>query len=100
MTIIFITVIAGYSVHDIIRIYGSLFVIISGFLCGIFTIILFIDAELLVGTIGLVGFAVYVFWTIACAILSFGFDLVGNAKAAFRRSYGDGASPMCASIVV
>ena len=67
-----------------IRVYGSLFVIVSGFICGFFTVALFVSASWVVETLGLVGFAVYVLWTSACAVFSLSFDLVGNAREAFE----------------
>ncbi|ELZ80241.1 hypothetical protein C453_19225 [Haloferax elongans ATCC BAA-1513] len=66
-----------------VRVYGSLLVLATGFLCGALTVALFISASWVVETLGLVGFGIYVVTTFLCAILSFMFDLIGNAKEAF-----------------
>jgi len=48
--------------------------------------VLFIDATLVVETLGLVGFGVYVVVIVLCAILSFAYDLVGNAREVWTDS--------------
>ncbi|AAG20959.1 MULTISPECIES: hypothetical protein [Halobacterium] len=71
------------SLRQTVRVYGSLLVLVIGFLCGGLTIALFISASWVVETLGLVGFVLYVLTTFLCALLSFMFDLIGNAKEAF-----------------
>ncbi|WP_148414687.1 hypothetical protein [Haloferax sp. KTX1] len=71
------------NLRQAVRVYGSLLVLVTGLLCGGLTIALFISASWVVETLGLVGFGLYVVTTILCAILSFMFDLIGNAKEAF-----------------
>ncbi|ELZ79610.1 hypothetical protein C455_08497 [Haloferax larsenii JCM 13917] len=71
------------NLNRTVRVYGSILVLTTGLLCGGLTVALFISASWVVETLGLVGFGIYVVTTFVCAILSFMFDLIGNAKEAF-----------------
>jgi spore coat protein U-like protein len=65
-----------------IRVYGSVFVLLSGVVCGFFTVALFVEASWVIETLGLLGFGVYVVWTVVIAVISLSFDLIGNAREA------------------
>ncbi|SEL80648.1 hypothetical protein SAMN04488691_108100 [Haloferax larsenii] len=71
------------NLNRTVRVYGSILVLTTGLLCGGLTVALFISASWVVETLGLAGFGIYVVTTFVCAILSFMFDLIGNAKEAF-----------------
>lgn len=70
---------------EFIRIYGSVFVLVTGGICGLLTVALFVSPSWVIETLGLPGFAIYVTWTLLLPVLSFSFDLVGNARDALPR---------------
>ncbi|ADQ66435.1 hypothetical protein C499_01725 [Halogeometricum borinquense DSM 11551] len=69
---------------DIFRVYGSIFVLLLGAVLGSLTVALFISPTWVIDTLGLAGFGVYIVVILALPVFSFKYDLVGNAKEAFR----------------
>lgn len=71
-------------VPDAVRVYGSILVFVLWAIGGCLTVALFIDAEWLVNTIGILGLGILTIEMVVLAIVSFATDLPGNAREAFN----------------
>lgn len=77
-----------FTMREVVKIYGSLVVLLAFAISGSVALGMFINGAWILDRIGLVGLIIEIIVLNLCAVLSFLYDIPGNAKKAVEKHSG------------